>query len=409
MTTTSEKKTETLTTTTIKPNQVTVGQDVKKKSKRGSKSSKSSDDGKGVAVKKVAFANSAPQENFFSKDGKPLMFPISEDRVQEDLIPKKPSRRHKMIRHRSRTQEEGDKDERHLRPANLTRTISFSDSISPKNMQERELCPDLLLNLLETDSEDDIALKNLRRKLADDMKKERSQTPAKFPLSTKKDTDNLVERLNKIELLSPKTTPQEQLEERGNRKVALRQKPPQRISQARGHHPLKKESRNRDTSQESSLIKTNSVTSESHTNTEILNELSKIHADITAAASKQQENHALLMTSVLSVKKDILAKLETENTRPKRTSASAGKKIRVLAPSYKKDEEKKVTVISTKKKDYIRNLEQTLEVAEKDNGILKKQVVELELKVRQLEMEANFWKTKYNALVESAFKNSSSN
>jgi hypothetical protein len=98
MTTTSEKKTETLTTTTIKPNQVTVGQDVKKKSKRGSKSSKSSDDGKGVAVKKVAFANSAPQENFFSKDGKPLMFPISEDRVQEDLIPKKPSRRHKMIR-----------------------------------------------------------------------------------------------------------------------------------------------------------------------------------------------------------------------------------------------------------------------------------------------------------------------
>jgi predicted dienelactone hydrolase len=77
--------------------------------------------------------------------------------------------------------------------------MSISDSIAPANKQERELSQGLLLDILETDSEDDIALKNLRKKLVADMKKEKVQGQSKVPALTKQDTDNLMEKLQRVE------------------------------------------------------------------------------------------------------------------------------------------------------------------------------------------------------------------
>lgn len=105
-----------------------------------------------------------------------------------------------MCRHRSRTRQLNDKDGSGFSPpAYMTRTMSISDSIAPANKQERELSQGLLLDILETDSEDDIALKNLRKKLVADMKKEKLQGQSKVPALTKQDTDNLMEKLQRVE------------------------------------------------------------------------------------------------------------------------------------------------------------------------------------------------------------------
>lgn len=66
-------------------------------------------------------------------------------------------------------------------------------------------------------------------------------------------------------------------------------------------------------------------------------------------------------------------------------------------------------MLANKEKDFVKSLEHTLDKTKKENAVLKKQLHELELKVKQLEMEADFWKSKYNEIVDSMLKNSSSN
>jgi predicted RNase H-like nuclease (RuvC/YqgF family) len=85
------------------------------------------------------------------------------------------------------------------------------------------------------------------------------------------------------------------------------------------------------------------------------------------------------------------------------------KKTKTSTVSSKKEEEKKSQMLANKEKDFVKSLEHTLDKTKKENAVLKKQLHELELKVKQLEMEADFWKSKYNEIVDSMLKNSSSN
>jgi hypothetical protein len=90
--------------------------------------------------------------------------------------------------------------------------MSISDSIALNNIKEIGPSTEFLMNILETDSEDDIAFKKLKKELIADMKKDKLQNQPNTPSLTKKETEHLLAALNKAESPTKRNPSHEQIE-----------------------------------------------------------------------------------------------------------------------------------------------------------------------------------------------------